>query len=86
MNSTSNGFWQWMGSQKTDDVVALLIFGGVAIVGVILILALTALYMHKNKLNYSLKRELLDQGMSADEIVAIISAGPPTCRSRKLGV
>lgn len=83
MQSTPSDFWQWFGSQNSDDAVGLLIFGVIGVVLIVLITAITIHYMYKTRLNYTLKREMLDRGMTADEIVAIIGAGPPKCGPRK---
>ena len=83
MNSTSTDFWQWFSAQSSEDTVGLLIFGVIGVVLIVLIAAITIHYMYKTRLNYTLKREMLDRGMTADEIVAVVSAGPPKCRPRK---
>jgi hypothetical protein len=40
------------------------------------VVAATFYKMHKNRLETTLKRELLEQGMSAEEIVSVVRAKP----------
>ena len=67
MNSTPGGFWQWTADLSSGERAGLLFFAMIA----------SAVYqMHKNRLEHALKRELLDRGMSADEIATVISSTP----------
>jgi hypothetical protein len=60
-------------------VVVLVVVG--CVTGVIISLAGIAAgvanAVHRRRLEESLKRELLDRGMSADEIVKVVEAAPP---------
>jgi len=76
MQSVPSNLWELVASLDEGVIFAVLFFAMVALV-VIMITIFTAVYaMHKNRLEDSLKRELLDRGMSADEIVAVVRAKP----------
>jgi hypothetical protein len=62
-----------------NDAIPLLAIILTAIVGVIAIISSLIYRIHKNRLEVSLKRELLDRGMSADEIATIVNAKPRKC-------
>ena len=76
MNSTSNGFWQWIDALDPGQRTGMIAMSIVAFVVVTTILMLTMYKMHKNRLEDSLKRELLDRGMSAEEIATVVRARP----------
>jgi hypothetical protein len=74
MQSIPSSFWQWLSTLKSDDVVGLSICFVLAAVAAIAIIC-TAIYkIHKSRVDDSLKRELLDRGLGADEIATIINA------------
>jgi hypothetical protein len=71
---------QWITSfgpgERLPLLIVALIFGIFAIVFVVTIAAGTIYKMHKNRLDDSLKRELLERGMSAEEIATVIAVKP----------
>jgi hypothetical protein len=73
MNSLPSSFWEWMGSLSSDDRAGLSFAVIAAVVGVIAIVATTIHHMHRNRLEDSLKREMLDRGMSAEEISTVLA-------------
>jgi hypothetical protein len=81
MHSVPTNFWEWTVSLNSDDRAGLIFAVIAAVVGVIAIVATTIYKMHRNRLEDSLKREMLDRGMTADEI-AIVMARPK--RNRRL--
>ena len=62
-----------------NDAIPLLAILLMATVGVIAIVSALIYRIHKNRLEVALKRELLDRGMSADEIATIVNARPRKC-------
>jgi hypothetical protein len=56
--------------------MAILFMVVVAVVAAITIIGCVVYAMHKNRLEHGLKRELLDRGLSADEIATVVSAKP----------
>lgn len=77
MNAVADhSLWTWLSSLDSDERVALTLAGMIGIVLVVLILAFTAYAIHKNRLDDAFRRELLDRGLSADEI-ATITRRPP---------
>jgi hypothetical protein len=77
MKSVPGDFWMWFSKFNAEDItgfIAVVLVFSVAAVAVICF----AFYMvHKNRAEVALKRELLDRGMTADEIATIIRATPP---------
>lgn len=72
MKSTPLTFWEWFTSLDTGDVAGLsilVVLGGVAVV---IVLSSVVYLMHKNRLQDTLKRELLDRGFSAEEIALTV--------------
>jgi hypothetical protein len=76
MRSVPGNFWEWTSSLGPGERFPLLVLGGFAVIFIITLVACTMYAMHKNRLNDQLKRELLDRGMSADEIATIVNAKP----------
>jgi hypothetical protein len=77
-----SSFWLWMSKFNADDITgftAIVLGCGVAAV---FIICYTIYLIHKNRAEVELKRELLDRGLSADEIATIIRATPPKCLPR----
>lgn len=75
MNTTPTNFWEWLPRPAGGDTTAILIMSLLAIVGIVAILSFTAYRIHKNRLDDALKRELLDRGMTAEEIATVINSG-----------
>ena len=76
MNSTSNGFWQWIDALESGQRTGMIALSIVAFVVITTIFLITMYKIHKNRLEDSLKRELLDRGMNADEIATVVRARP----------
>jgi hypothetical protein len=70
-------FWSWFSKFNAEDLAGLT--AGVLVIFAVIVgmICLTIYKIHKNRTDVALKRELLDRGMSADEIATIISAAPP---------
>jgi hypothetical protein len=81
--ATGDDYWaeQFFGFDREQRfVVVIVVIGCVLVLAVTLagILAGVMTTMHKRRTEESLKRDMLDRGMSADEIVKVIeSARPP---------
>jgi hypothetical protein len=80
MQSQPDSIVEWVTSLSPGDRLPLLfvglILGVFALVFIVTIVAGTVYKMHKNRLETALKRELLEQRMSAEEIVTVIRAKP----------
>jgi hypothetical protein len=80
MSAVPTNFWQWLSSVNQRDqmpiVVTLFCVTAAALVIVAVIVAFTVYKVHRNRLNDSLKRELLERGLSADDIVEVVRATP----------
>ena len=77
MESVPNTLWDVFTQMDSSDLVGLAAIAMVLICVVAGIIARTAYRMHKNRLEDSLKRELVDRGFSADEVVNILGASAP---------
>lgn len=76
MSGLPSNFWEWTSSLQPSERFSLLILSIFAVLFILMIGAGTIYAMHKNRLNDALKRELLDRGLSAEEIATVISARP----------
>lgn len=83
MNSVPQNLWDRIPQMSTGDVMTLLLIVIVAVLVAITIIGSIIYAMHKNRLEDSLKRELLDRGMNADEIATVIRAKTGTKASRR---
>jgi hypothetical protein len=75
MNMNPTNFWEWLPKLNDGDATAVVILLIIALVGIVAILSWMAYRIHKNRLEDALKRELLDRGMTAEEIATVINAG-----------
>ncbi len=75
MNMSPTNFWEWLPKLNDGDATAVVILLIIALVGIVAILSWMAYRIHKNRLEDALKRELLDRGMTAEEIATVINAG-----------
>jgi hypothetical protein len=82
MQSIPDDFWTWLSSFNGDDLAGMIAAACVCTVVAIGLVCLTVYQIHKSRAEHALKRELLDRGMSADEIATIIRATPPKCMPR----
>lgn len=76
MNSVPGSMWEWMGAMQSDErfvlCVVTIVFGTVASVLMVAIVAYVVRRIHQSRLDDSLKRELLDRGLSVDEIAKLV--------------
>jgi hypothetical protein len=84
MKLVPSNFWEWTAALQSEQRAALIFAGIVAVVFAIAILAMTIHSMHRNRLEVSLKREMLDRGMTADEIATIMARTPNSKRCNTL--
>ena len=76
MNSVPSGFWTWIAELDSGERTGIIVLCVVASVFIVTVAFCTIYCMHKNRLEDALKRELLDRGISADEIAAVIRSKP----------
>ena len=85
MQSVSNSVWEWLNALGPGERIPVFILGTIlgvfALVFVVTIVSGTICKMHKNRLEDALKRELLERGMSAEEIAIVIRAKPAKSHS-----
>lgn len=79
MSNAPTTFWQWLPQPNGGDFTAILAMAIGCLIGITIISLRVAYQIHKNKLDDALKRELLDRGMSADEIATVLNAGQHKC-------
>jgi len=75
MQATPTRIWEWLPKLDDGDLTAIVILSIIAIVGIVAILCVMVYRIHKNRLEDALKRELLDRGMTAEEIATVINSG-----------
>jgi hypothetical protein len=80
MNSVPQSFGEWMSAIQPDERFALcvvaIIFGVALAVFTILMISLLIRSIHYRRTETAFKRELLDRGLSVDEIAKIVQATP----------
>jgi hypothetical protein len=78
MNSVPSNVWEWLAPIAPDERFALcvtsVVIGLTALVFIIGLITHTVSKIHRTRLEAALKRELLDRGLSADEIAEVIAA------------
>ena len=72
MNSVPGSFWEWLASLDSGERTGLTLMCIVAFVFMVWMFLVTVYKIHTNRMEDSLKRELLDRGMSADEIAQVV--------------
>jgi hypothetical protein len=76
MAAPSN-LWEFLmtfdAGERFPLVITMIVFGTTALVFIVGIVAITLKSMHKHRLDDALKRELVDRGMSAEEIERIVA-------------
>lgn len=82
MDSVPSVFWTWINKFNGDDLAGLTAGTLVVFAAVVGMICLTVYKIHKTRADHSLKRELLDRGLSADEIATIVRAAPPAVLPR----
>lgn len=82
MHSISGDFWTWFSKFNAEDLTGLIAVVLVFSVAAVAVICFTVYSIHKSRAEHALKRELLDRGMSADEIATIVRAAPPKCLPR----
>jgi hypothetical protein len=84
MNSEPTNIWMWSATLTQDEREMIIFFGLGALVLITWTVTLMIQKMYRARLEDSLKRELVERGMSAQEIIGIIEASSaPGCRARR---
>ncbi|MCI0333262.1 MAG: hypothetical protein L0228_08575 [Planctomycetes bacterium] len=69
-------FWHWFQTLHPDHQLNLVgAFIGL-VLGILVIIGFLINAFHRRRVEFGLKRELLERGMSADEIATVIRATP----------
>ena len=78
MNSVPTNLWEWLGPIAPDERFALcvtsVVVGLTALVFIVGLISHTISKIHRTRLEATLKRELLDRGLSAEEVTEVIAA------------
>ena len=74
------GFWQWVQSIRDPELIVMPIF--FLALAIVATSGLVINAMHRRRLEVDLKRELLERGLSADEIATVVGA---SARKRLFG-
>ena len=74
MQSVPGDFWLWFSKLNAEDITGFAAVVLVFSVAAVAVICFTVFAVHKNRAEIALKRELLDRGMTADEIATIITA------------
>ena len=74
MQATPDSFWQWVGTRHTDEFALFVIPIFFIVLAVVVTTGMVLNSIHRRRAEINLKRELLDRGMSAEEIATIVAA------------
>jgi hypothetical protein len=78
MSAVPVNLWEWLAPIEPDErfalCITLVVFGILALVIVVGLMALTIFKIHRTRVEAALKRELLDRGLSVEEIASVITA------------
>jgi hypothetical protein len=78
MNAAPGNMWDFFTNVQSGErfplVVVIIVFGTMALILTVAIVAHTVKSIYRNRLEDALKRELVDRGFSADEIATILAA------------
>jgi hypothetical protein len=78
MNPVPTNLWEWLAPIDADErfalCVAAITVGLTALVVIIAVAAHTLSRIHRARLEHTFKRELLERGLTADEIAQIVEA------------
>jgi len=67
-------FWQWFQALNPDHRLELIGVVAGVIIAIAVIICFLVNTIHRRRAELEMKRELLDRGMSADEIATVISS------------
>jgi hypothetical protein len=78
MQSVPTNVWEWLDKIGPDDrmpiIIVSILFGLAAIVFVVWIISHTIGTIHRIRVETALKQELLERGLSAEEIATVVTA------------
>jgi hypothetical protein len=78
MHSPPTNLWEFLmnfdAGERFPLVIVMITFGTIALVFTVAIIAFAIRSMYKHRLDDALKRELVDRGMSVEEIERIVAA------------
>jgi hypothetical protein len=87
MSLAATTIWEWLNQTPVGDraplAVAFSIFFVLLVIVITVITSKTAYRIHKNRMEDSLKRELVDRGFSVEEIERIVRASAGGERGHK---
>jgi type II secretory pathway component PulM len=66
--------WMWSASLTQDEREMIIFFGTLAVVVITWMVTWTVQRIHRARLEDALKRDLVERGMSAQEIIDIVEA------------
>jgi len=89
MHAMPSNFWEWLSStnmssnQQSDLLMTTIVIFASILLLIVAMISFTIYKIHRNRLTDSLKRELLERGMSAEDIVEIVRATPARSCGRR---
>jgi hypothetical protein len=81
-----HGFWQWLQSGDTERMALIVMPLFFIVLAIIVTTGIVFIAVHRRRVEAALKRELLDRGMSAEEIATIIAATSTRCNADAAGL
>ena len=71
---------EFLSKISPNDMIPMLLFGGGLLIGLVSVIGGVWLRIHKANLAARLKQDMLERGMSAEEIKTVIDAGRADCK------
>lgn len=86
MQAEPTNIWMWSATLTQDEREMIIFFGSIALVLIAWMVTSMVQKIHRTRMEDSLKRELVERGMSAQEIIGIIEASSVSagCRARRV--
>jgi hypothetical protein len=70
------GVWEWIVGLDSGELFTLMMMSGMTLIFTVILVTGLIYKIHKSRLDDALKRELLERGLSAEEIATVIRATP----------
>jgi hypothetical protein len=80
MQTVPTTFWEWLANLDDGQFMGLMFMVVLVLLVITITLCVTIYGVHKNRLDTALKREMLDRGLSPDEIATVVNSRPAKSR------
>jgi hypothetical protein len=71
---------EFLSKISPNDMVPMILFGGGMLIGLVAVIGGVWIRIHKTNVAARLKQDMLERGMSAEEIKTVMDAGRADCK------